>query len=188
MKSLWGKKKIHILLMMTLTFSFLFIHITSAVTAEPGTPEDPIVSQSYVDAKIAAITGELNNLKQQVQGSGQAGALEQKIKDIETEMASLKQQIGSGQAQGGKYEVVGPLLPGQKIIAGESTEIVLRGGAATAIASTNGGVADLITGVDMATGENIPLNHLLLVPRNDGRGISITKEAWVMVRGSYTIR
>jgi hypothetical protein len=184
-------KRVHITILLTVVFSLLFIHITKAVTAEPGTPEDPLVSQSYVDSKIAAITNELNNLKQSVQNSTQIASLETRVKALETDVAALKQQTPDGQtAQGAKYEVIGPLQPGKQIITGESTEIVLRSGAASAISSEKGGVADLISGADLIMGQNVPLNHLLLVPRNDGRGITITgnNEAWVLIRGSYTIR
>lgn len=166
MKFLRGTKIIHIVLTLVVASSFTLIHITRAATAEPGTPEDPVVSQSYVDAKIAALTSEINVLKQQLQNT----------------------QPGQP-AQGAKYEVVGPLQPGKQIIAGESTEIVVRAGGATAIASDKGGVADLITGTDLGTGANVPVNHLLLIPRNDGRGITITKaETYVLVRGSYSVR
>jgi hypothetical protein len=63
----------------------------------------------------------------------------------------------------------------------------LRSGEATAIDNGYNGVANLTAGMDMMTGNNIELNHLLLVPRADGRGILATTEAWVMVRGSYSI-
>ena len=169
MKFLRGTKRVHILLIMTVTISFLFIHITRALTAEPGTTEDPIVSQSYVDAKIAALTGEISNLKQQ--------------------LAAVGSQPTQPVQGGAKFEVIGPLQPGKQIIAGESTEIIVRGAPAVAIASDKGGVTDLIAGADIGTGQNVPLNHLLLVPRNDGRGVTVTKaETWVLMRGSYTIK
>lgn len=38
------------------------------------------------------------------------------------------------------------------------------------------------------TDDAITVNHQLLVPRPDGRGIRITSgEAYVMIRGAYTI-
>lgn len=170
MRFIRGTKRVHILLVLTVAFSFLFLHITRAVTAEPGTTEDPIVSQSYVDAKVAALTGEINALKQQLSSGG-------------------GQQPGQPVQEGAKFEVIGPLQPGKQIIAGESTEVVVRAGGAVAIASDKGGVTDLIAGADIATGQNVPLNHLLLIPRNDGRGLTVTKaETWVMIRGSYTIK
>jgi hypothetical protein len=79
------------------------------------------------------------------------------------------------------------LSAGQRLIGGDGTEIILRSGEATAIDNGYNGVANLTAGMDMMTGNSIELNHLLLVPRADGRGILATTEAWVMVRGSYSI-
>lgn len=158
-----SKKIVHIALLTIFVMSVVGGTVSSAAGAEPGTAGDPVVSQSYVDSKVNDLTNQINALKQQIpQGT-------------------------SGQPQAAKFQVIGPVAAGKKIIAGESTEIVLRGGSATAISSQYGGVADLITGTDLQTGTKVPLNHLLLVPRDDGRGITITSEAWVLIRGSYTI-
>ena len=43
-------------------------------------------------------------------------------------------------------------------------------------------------GVDLGSGSAVPANHLLLVPRDDGRGIKATSDAIVMVRGEFTIK
>lgn len=77
---------------------------------------------------------------------------------------------------------------GQKLIGGEGTEIILRSGEATAIDNGANGVSDLTIGTDLMTGSQVGLNHLLLVPRNDGRGITAVTDIWVMVRGTYTIQ
>lgn len=161
-----NKKIIHIALLTIMTLAVVGGTVSSAAGAEPGTSGDPVVSQSYVDAKVADLNNQISALKQQI-SQGTSGT--------------------SGQPQAAKFQVIGPVAPGKKIITGESTEIVLRSGTATAIGSQYGGVADLITGTDLQTGSNVPVNHLLLVPRDDGRGIAITSEAWVLIRGSYTI-
>lgn len=80
------------------------------------------------------------------------------------------------------------LNPGQRLLGGEGTEIVLRSGEATAIDNGFNGVSNLTAGADLMTGHTVELNHLLLVPRADGRGILASTEAWVMIRGSYTIQ
>lgn len=165
MRLIKNVKVVHMLLLAVIAVAFIGVKVSNAATSEPGTTEDPVVSQSYVDAKIT----ELNT----------------KITDLKKQLDSISQNQPSKES---KYEVLGPISAGKQIIAGESTEIVLRGGEATAIASTNGGVADLISGVDLRTGEKVPLNHLLLVSRNDGRGVLVTKEAWIMIRGTYSIK
>lgn len=80
------------------------------------------------------------------------------------------------------------LAAGQVLIGGEGTEIILRSGIATAIDNGANGVSDITAGLDLMTGADVGLNHLLLVPRDDGRGITAVTEIWVMIRGEYTIR
>nr|WP_315023340.1 hypothetical protein [uncultured Aminipila sp.] len=80
------------------------------------------------------------------------------------------------------------LTAGQKLIGGEGSEIILRSGEATAIDNGANGVSDLTIGTDLMTGSQVVTNHLLLVPRNDGRGITAVTDIWVMVRGTYTVQ
>ncbi|MHC1721624.1 MAG: hypothetical protein AB9836_00315 [Aminipila sp.] len=80
------------------------------------------------------------------------------------------------------------LTAGQKLIGGEGAEIILRSGEATAIDNGANGVSDLTIGTDLMTGSQVVTNHLLLVPRNDGRGIKAVTDIWVMVRGTYTVQ
>jgi hypothetical protein len=84
--------------------------------------------------------------------------------------------------------VVVELSPGQRIEAAGGTEIILRSGQARAISSAAGGVCDLTGGKDMAQNERITANHLLLVPRTDGRGLVAETKVFVMVRGPYIIK
>ncbi|MDF2523406.1 MAG: hypothetical protein K0R31_1047 [Clostridiales bacterium] len=159
MNILRSLKKVHIaVILVVIISSFFVISRIQAVTAEPGTSGDPLVSQSYVDTKINELTAIINGIKQQPGG------------------------------QSPKFEVLEAIEPGKQIICGASTEVVLRGGTATAIASAQGGISNLSSGKDLKSGDTIPLNQLLLIPREDGRGIAITGKAWVMVKGQYTIK
>ena len=76
---------------------------------------------------------------------------------------------------------------GHTLTGGVGAEIILRSGEATAIGNESNGVSDLTAGVDLATGEAVQTNHLLLVPRDDGRGLKALTDGWVMVRGSHAI-
>lgn len=80
------------------------------------------------------------------------------------------------------------LQAGQSLIAEGGAELVLRSGKATAIDSPQGGLADLTGAVDLKAGADVPLNHLLLVPRTDGRGFKATTRAFAMVRGGYSVQ
>ncbi len=80
------------------------------------------------------------------------------------------------------------LKAGQKLIGQEGCEIILRSGEATAIDNGANGISDLTAGVDLTMGMAAGLNHQLLVPRTDGRGIAAKTDIWVMVKGMYQIQ
>lgn len=133
-----------------------------AAGANPGTATDPIVTQSYVENRLSSLNQEIN-----------------------ARLSAIENTTG---ASGGllKYEVLS-LDAGQIIHLGANTQFILRSGKATAIAGTGGGLSDLTVGNDLKTGESLTLNHLLLVPQSDGRGVQITASAWMMVSGQYSI-
>ncbi len=84
-----------------------------------------------------------------------------------------------------EYEVL-RLTKGQTITG--CIEIVLRSGKATAHCPGANGLSDLTGGADLMDKTAITTNHMLLIPRDDGRGITVTSnEAYVMVRGTYQI-
>lgn len=77
---------------------------------------------------------------------------------------------------------------GKKVLGGEGTEMILRGGEALALDNGVNGISDLTAGADLRKGTTVALNHLLLIPLDDGRGIEIKTKAWVMIKGDYTIQ
>jgi len=112
--------------------------VINASTTEPGSPQDPLVTKSYIDQK--------------------------------TEL-----QIVS-------------LAAGQTLAINGGTEIIARSGKAIAIAGNGGGLSDITEGKDISNGDNIPLNHLIIIPRSDGRGIKAITDVIVMVRGTATVQ
>ncbi|PHV71285.1 hypothetical protein CS063_06230 [Sporanaerobium hydrogeniformans] len=116
-----------------------------------GTSEDPVVTKSYVDQKIAELS---------------------------------KQNTTSTTFT---YEVMS-LEPGQILLGKQGTEIIMRSGEGQVIGSEAGGVQNITAGSDIANGKPVPKYHLLLIPRDDGRGIIATKQMYVMVRGGYVVQ
>lgn len=112
--------------------------LAAGVAALPGSEQDPLVSKSYVDQKLAMSVVEVP--------------------------------------------------AGKQIICSAGTEVIVRGGTATVIDSPMGGLADVTGGKDLRKGEQAPANHLLIVPRDDGRGLKATTALILMVRGNYTIQ
>ncbi len=136
----------------------------TVVLAEPGTEDDPLISKSYIENQV------IPRLEQY----------------IESRIAEIK----SGGNNGGtaaSFAVV-EAEAGQEIICSAGAELILRMGKATIIATEKGGIADTTAGFDLANGENMPSNHLLIVPVSDGRGIKANENIIVMIKGEYTIK
>lgn len=79
------------------------------------------------------------------------------------------------------------LKDGQTLRAEAGTELVLRAGRAVAVTSPQGGLADLTAGRDIQGGEAVPANHLLLIPRSDGRGLKALTSVVILARGGATV-
>ncbi len=148
--------------------SFFVGPLEMGVSAEPGTQTDPLVTLSYVDKRVQ----ELNT------------SMENKIDALEKELASQKPATQS--ADRAIFEIINA-KKGTMIYLGASSEFILRSGEANAIASSAGGLSNLTQGNDIAHNVSIPKNNFILIPQNDGRGVAITEDAWVMIRGGYTI-
>lgn len=182
--------------------SFVAVHIIQAASTEPGTDADPLVTKSYVDKvlqsfsgskemddKIAALTKKNEEITKELEAQTKkveeltkaVNALYEKNEKFEERLESIESY--------GKFIAL-ELTENQKLMTGESAEIILRGGKAKAIGGEGGGLSDITsgTGADINTNQDVPLNHLLMVSRDDGRGIKVvSKKAWVLVKGPYTI-
>lgn len=76
---------------------------------------------------------------------------------------------------------------GQRLTGGAGAEIIIRDGKAVAVAGSGGGLSDLTAAKDLKEGESLPPNHLLLVPREDGRGFAAVNNVTALVRGQYEV-
>ncbi len=95
----------------------------------------------------------------------------------------VKDEIG----QTTQFQLVN-LSKDQKLIGGMGTEMILRMGSANVVATEMGGLSDVTLGTDISNGYAAPSNHLLIVPRDDGRGIVALNDCIVMVKGTYEIK
>jgi len=135
---------------------------------------------------------------------GELRALELRLESLEIQMIqhynrlerfpALENQIGLLLAD---YDIPQPgesglqvysLPAGAALLAGAGSELILRAGTVTVIAAAAGGLADLTAGRDLQAGEEVSANHLLLVPREDGRGVEAVTDAVLLVRGSIWLR
>ena len=150
---------------MVLVFLLIFAVLTAnIVTAEPGGDDDPIISLSYIQETV--------------------------IPELKAYVDAKIASISGNSASSGKssvFEVV-EINQGQKLIAEAGTELILRMGKGTIIATEKGGVADTTAGYDLPNLTEMPSNHLLIVPLADGRGFVAQTDVIVMVKGGYSIK
>lgn len=90
------------------------------------------------------------------------------------------------QGGGAGYALVN-VSQGQTVTFGASTEVILRAGKAVAVTGQSG-LSDVTDGRDIVNGGKIPANHLLIVPRADGRGLKAETNLVLMVKGAYEIQ
>lgn len=136
----------------------LFCYVVFA--ADPGSEEDPLVSQSYIEEVIVP----------------------QLLEYIDDKVNTAQAPTGSSE----KFQVVS-VDSGKTFIGVAGTELILRMGTADIIATEKGGLADTTEGVDLKNGEKMPSNHLLIIPLSDGRGFRANSDVLVMVKGEYSI-
>lgn len=183
-----------------LTLSVLVFSVFAEESAYEGS--DLPVSESYVLRAIGALEERvyqkidtmIDALNARIDAIGQAGTAttpppapaETEAVQVETEAVPADTEAPANSAMPiTDYDVV-YLTKGQTIVG--SSEFILRSGSAISTCPGINGITDITDGVDLTDGMEIPWNHLLLVPRDDGRGITVTSvEAYIMARGQYTV-
>jgi hypothetical protein len=144
----------------------------------PGSENDPLVTASWVEAKLNEFS---RSLKEQ--------------KDLQIPEKHTKQEDDGGPSSPGQPVVIAPaptyeviaVAKGQKMLTGSGTECVLRSGRARAVEGPGGGLSDLTAGRTLPANEIIGRDHLILSPREDGRGIVAETDTILLVRGGYKI-
>ena len=156
--------------------------ISATVTTVPGTAEDPVVTKSYVDQRLAELGsgtggstggttapgnggnagtgGNTGNTGGGTSGSGAGGSA----------------GSGSGAAGGNSNPPGGTdttadgvsikiinVPVGKTLIAGDGAEVVVRAGKALAYSSDSNGISDVTDGIDIKSGASVPNNHLISV-------------------------
>jgi len=190
-----------------LAIAFAAMYLVPA-TAQPGDAGDPLVTRSFVENRIAQLANEISHLRNTVnslapgsvnipipgQGISQAdrdALFAEFALYFEQTYGNMIRAAASGNQQAGATAEVVPftilLIPaGHTFFAEEGVEFILRAGHATAVTGVDG-MVDVTAGRDVINGELIPANHLLLVPRTDGRGFLANTDVWLMVKGRYQI-
>ncbi len=160
-------KKILILLAVVISLTVVF--------ATPGSEDDPLVSVSYLETKLNALKSELVTMLQEHQNS----------QTTPEENSTVASQESTTQV----FEAL-QFAPGSQIVFGASTEFIIRRGTATLIDPDLNNMPDLTSGIDIEKDQVIPLNHHMLCPRRDGRGLTVADDSdpfWIMIKGDYIV-
>ncbi|MFK4341272.1 MULTISPECIES: hypothetical protein [unclassified Paenibacillus] len=160
-------------------------------SGQPGTADDPVVTKSYVDQKIAqAIKGGASASSTNSKTTSSVVPTTNATSNVTTSGASSTGKASTGVEQTEELKVV-DVKPGQKLIAKVGAEFILRNGYAVVYSMDASGAIDVTSGTEIVHNQAVEKNHLLSFPR-EGRGIQV-KEGQkfglvVMVRGGYTLQ
>ena len=159
-------KKLLLILLCGSILALVFMLSTMATPA-PGSEEDPLVTRSYVDRLISDLG----------HGGGSLNAAQ-----MDTIVNEIINRLGASDTFTPVH-----MTSGQTLFGNEGTEIILRSGMAVVQANGVDGLANVTSGQDIGLGEAIERNHLLIVPRTDGRGVHATSDVWLLVKGGFSI-
>lgn len=160
------KQKILIGIQIFLATAIIATGVTFANQA--GSSDDPLVAKSYVDDQISQVLKVINNTIGSNTSSGAS--------------SNTNVQISGSSFKPVLVEV------GQTIYGKEGTEIILRSGKGNAVVPGAEGIANITNGLEVKNKNTVNKNQLLIIPRDDGRGIKVTEKAWFLVKGDYEIK
>jgi hypothetical protein len=187
----------------TLVAFAAFPYFRTTAAAQPGEAADPLVTRRYVDEKVDALWAEIQILRQEnaslreLVGAGNFPGIPSGVGDIQAlanaifphVMINFELVYGEMLRGAPRSLFFEPLhvRAGQTIIVENGTEMILRGGNAVVVAGPNG-LTNVTAGTDIAAGQPVPTNNLLISPLSDGRGLHFPTEAWIMVRGGFVLQ
>ncbi len=185
------------------TIFLAVVVILSGFTHNARSEDVLLASVDYVDYKI----NELNNRINQITSTGdtttpsttptdpnvtarvdnvekQVGAIETNM-DIVQSKVDFLDQVTADISDSSVWQII-EIAAGVSIYASDTSEIVLRSGSAKVIGNKyDEGLADVTVGVDLKDGQLLTKNHLVIIPRGDGRGVQAITTCFVMYRGLW---
>ena len=175
-----------------LAFAMILVIGAYAVYGDSDITNDPLVSLSYINEVLWPEIEDM--IERAISGDDfertETDTEEDTEVDTETESETDTEvpEEPITEVKGFEYEVL-HLMENTLLLSETPCEIILRSGHAAAyLGGNDNGLADLTDGGELMEGDSLVSNHLLMIPRGDGRGVRITSsEAYIMVRGGYRI-
>ncbi len=169
---------------------------------EYSSADDPLISLSYVNEVLLP---QVKELIMRYAGGEDIGDVVVTTEPEDTEPEDTTPEVTEPEpdiepdfpegtiSTGARFAVV-QMQAGQTLYASvNSCEVIVRSGAAGVVSPftvrfEEQGLSDTTDGRELYNEEVVPNNHMILIPRDDGRGIVVGEGgAWLMVRGDYRI-
>ncbi len=174
-----------------LAFAMILVLGAYAVYGDSDITSDPLVSLSYINE---VLWPEIEDMIERAISGDDFERTETDTEEdteeseSETETETEVPEEPTAGVKSFEYEVL-HLMENTLLLSETPCEIILRSGHAAAyLGGNDNGLADLTDGGELMEGDSLVSNHLLMIPRGDGRGVRITSsEAYIMVRGGYRI-
>ena len=157
------------------------VAVYAAVSDTAGTDADPVVTKSYVDRAVEEVRQSINYQHTEDESPG---VTTDPVESDQPEQGGVQNPESSSSGSG--FHVI-ELKKGETLTGYQNTEIVVRAGEVKTVIPGENGISDLTAGHDLLNDAWIQRNHLLIVPRSDGRGVTAVTDAFVMIQGSYKI-
>lgn len=170
-----------------------------AVAAEYGSADDPLITQSYLDAVItpkavqaaeSAAQGQADTLAARI--TALSNDLNDRITAVAAVLASdetfLKRVAAAGgttAADSGDWKTV-TLSAGQKVYLAAGAELVLRSGAATCVESAGKGLVNLSEVGELSQGDDLTLYNLYTATTQSS-GLLAAERTKVLISGDYSV-
>ena len=169
-----------------------------AVAAEYGSADDPLITQSYLDAVVTpkavaaaetAADAQADTLSARI--SALSDQLDARITQAAAALASDEVFLSRVAAAGGTTASSGSwktitLSAGQKVYLAAGAELVLRSGSATCIESGGSGLVNLSEVGEVSQGESLSLYHLYTATTQSS-GLCAAERTKVLISGDYSI-
>lgn len=175
------KKKDKLVTAAAILLAITMIIGVSAIAANYGTPEDPLITLSYLtDILTPSIKSQADAKVNEVK-SALENEFNEQLDNIERQLQNANNSVTITHT----YSVVS-LEAGKTLSGSVGTELMLRVGTAVCSASSATGLIDTTTASVLENGQPMVKNHMYMVTI-EGRGMKATSNVLVLVRGEYTI-
>ena len=175
----------------TLALAALAVLTASAMAAAVGSPDDPLVTLSYLNEKFLPQVMESVDKKIAARNETVSKELSAQVKSdaaaFEKKYGSAVSGEGASSGAADSFTVV-TLSKGQTLYGDIGCEVMLRVGGAQCVANSSPGLVNETSGTVIVGGNALEKNNLYMMTVTE-RGVTATAEGTkLLVRGTYSVQ